>query len=152
MYPGYWTSYCYFQTIQTMYQAGFCFCYIVILMFNSYFYIVTQPTNQLNQSQLVIIKPLLSNHPISLVIMTALARSHSHTPLSTLYLHRYQIQNNIPLVTFGHSVQTYLPLRDWAFLSTIMLLLTIYWFYQMVGATILTRSLTIMNFIISDKS
>ena len=123
MYPGYWTSYCYFQTIQTMYQAGFCFCYIVILMFNSYFYIVTQPTNQLNQSQLVIIKPLLSNQPISLVIMTALTRSHSSTLHSTYTRIKYKVTFLLWfLAKYMYIDCTNLPLRDSAFLSTIMLL------------------------------
>ena len=69
-----------FSNNTRLYQAVFCFYYIVILMFNSYFYfVIQQPPNQQNQSQLVLSsnQPLLSNQPISLVIMTALARSHS---------------------------------------------------------------------------
>ena len=135
-----------------MYQAGFCFYYIVILMFNSYFYFVTRPTNQLNQSQLVIIKPLLSNHPISLVIMTAppLARSHSSI-YSTLYLHPYQIKYEVTFL-FSIYICTYLPLRDSAFLSTIMLLAIDNILILSLSVDILTGSLTIMNYIISDKS
>ena len=60
----------------------FCFYYIVIWMFNSYFYFVLQPAgpDQPGESITIsfIINPLAqrSNQPISLVIMTALLRSH----------------------------------------------------------------------------
>ena len=49
----------------TDYQAGFCFYYIVILMFNSYLYFVIQAGSQENQSQLVLSSNHWHGYPIS---------------------------------------------------------------------------------------